>query len=160
MNTGRDWDILNATLQVCCTIPGTIKVQHIKSHQDRDTSTPETLPLPARLNILADAGTYKHIQTAPLSTKHPSYTPHQWHMSSMVSTLHQINSHLPLWPITHLLCQTPLKKTPLVKRHISIYCLVSGGLVHLAKYTSGTILCDPKIFPAPAASRLLATWRP
>ena len=36
-----------------------IKVQHDKSHQDQDTNTPETLPLPARLNILADAGTHQ-----------------------------------------------------------------------------------------------------
>ena len=50
-----DWDIFNEALQVCLTIPGTIKVQHIKSHQDSDTNTPKTLPLPARLNILADA---------------------------------------------------------------------------------------------------------
>ena len=35
-------------------------------------------PLPARLNILADAGYHKHIQTAPLFTKHPLYPPHQW----------------------------------------------------------------------------------
>ena len=72
-----DWDNFNEALQVCLTIPGTIEVQHIKRHQDSDTSTAETLPLPARLNILADAGTHKHIQTAPLSTKRPLYPPHQ-----------------------------------------------------------------------------------
>ena len=65
-----DWDVFKETLQFHCTIPGTIKVQHIKCHQDSDTSIPETLPFPARLNILVDARTHKHLQTAPLSTKH------------------------------------------------------------------------------------------
>ena len=46
-------------LQVFLTITGTIKVQHIKSHQDSDTNTPKTLPLPARLYILADAESHK-----------------------------------------------------------------------------------------------------
>ena len=32
-----DWDIFNEALQVCLTIPGTIKVQHTKSHQDSET---------------------------------------------------------------------------------------------------------------------------
>ena len=74
-----DWDIFNEALQVYLTIPGTIKVQHIKSHQDRDTNTPKTLPLPARLIILADAETHKAYTTCPISTKLPSYPPHQWH---------------------------------------------------------------------------------
>jgi hypothetical protein len=73
------WDIFNEALQVCLTIPGTIKVQHIKSHQDSDTNPPKTLPLPTRLNILADAETHKDIQPAPFPTKLPSYSPHQWH---------------------------------------------------------------------------------
>ena len=46
-------------MQVQHSIPGVIKVQHIKSYQDHDTNTPETLPLPARLNILADVGTHQ-----------------------------------------------------------------------------------------------------
>ena len=66
-----DWDIFNEALQVCLTIPGTIKVQHIKSHQDRDTNTPKTLPLPARLNILADAKTHKAYTTCPIFHQAP-----------------------------------------------------------------------------------------
>ena len=73
-----DWDDFNEALPVTLTIPGTMEVQHIKRHLDSDANTPKTLPLPARLNILEDAGTHKHIQTTPLSTKHPLYPPHQW----------------------------------------------------------------------------------
>ena len=54
-----DWDNFNEALLFCLTIPRTIKVQHIKRHQDSDTNTTKTLPLPARLNILADAETHK-----------------------------------------------------------------------------------------------------
>ena len=54
-----DWDMFNKATQVQYSIPGVIKVQCVKSHQDHDTNTPETLPLPARLNILADAGTHQ-----------------------------------------------------------------------------------------------------
>ena len=46
-------------MQVRHSILGVIKVQHVKSHQDHDTNSPETLPLPARLSILADAGTHQ-----------------------------------------------------------------------------------------------------
>jgi hypothetical protein len=72
------WDNFNEALQVCLTIPGTIEVQHIKRHLDSDTNTPKALPLPARPNILANTGTHKYIHTAPPSTKHPLYPPHQW----------------------------------------------------------------------------------
>ena len=54
-----DWDIFNEATQVQHSIPGVIEVQHVKSHQDHDTNTPETLPLLARLNIMADAGTHQ-----------------------------------------------------------------------------------------------------
>ena len=54
-----DLDNFNKATQVGHSIPGVIKVQHVKNHQDYDTNTPETLPLPARLNILADAGTHQ-----------------------------------------------------------------------------------------------------
>jgi hypothetical protein len=66
-----DWDIFNEASQVCLTIPGTIKVQHIKSHQDRDTNPPKTLPLPARLNILADSETHKAYTTYPIFHQAP-----------------------------------------------------------------------------------------
>ena len=43
-----DWNIFNEAMQVWQSISGVIKVQHVKSHQDHNTNTPETLPLPAR----------------------------------------------------------------------------------------------------------------
>ena len=54
-----DWDIFNEATKVRHSIPGVIKVQHVKSHQDNNTNTPWIPPLPARLNILADAGTHQ-----------------------------------------------------------------------------------------------------
>ena len=66
-----DWDIFNEATQVRHSIPGVIKVQHVKSHQDHDTNTPETLPLPARLNILADAGTHQAYTDCPTFCKTP-----------------------------------------------------------------------------------------
>ena len=65
------WNIFHEAFQVCLTIPGTIKVQHIKSHQDSDTNTLENLPLPARLNILADAETHKAYTTCPIFHRAP-----------------------------------------------------------------------------------------
>ena len=53
-------------MQVRHSIPRVIKVQHVKSHQGYDTNTPETLPLPARLNILADAGTHQAYTNCPI----------------------------------------------------------------------------------------------
>ena len=44
-----DWGIFNKATQAGYSIPGVIKVQHVKSHQNYNTNTPETLPLPARL---------------------------------------------------------------------------------------------------------------
>ena len=60
-----DWDIFNKATQVRHSIHGVIKVQHVKSHQDHNTNTPETLPLPARLNILVDAGTHQAYTDCP-----------------------------------------------------------------------------------------------
>ena len=67
-----DWDIFNDILQVYCNIHGTLKVQRIKNHQDSDTKTRETLPLPARLNILADAGTCRAYTDYPTFHQAPS----------------------------------------------------------------------------------------
>ena len=66
-----DWDIFNKATQVRHSIPRVIKVQHVKSHQDHDTNTPETLPLPARLIILADAGTHQVYTDCPTFCKTP-----------------------------------------------------------------------------------------
>ena len=61
-----DWDIFNKATQVRYSIPMVINVQHVKSHQDQDTNSPETLPLPARLNIMADAGTHQAYTNCPI----------------------------------------------------------------------------------------------
>ena len=66
-----DWDIFNEATQVRHSIPGVIKVKHVKSHQNHDTNTPEKLPLPARLNILADAGTHQAYTDCPTFRKTP-----------------------------------------------------------------------------------------
>ena len=78
-----DWDIFNKATQVQHSISRVIKVQHVKNHQDHDTNTPETLPLPARLNILADAGTHRAYTDCPhflpntISTLHTCGPSHQ-----------------------------------------------------------------------------------
>ena len=61
-----DWDTLNKATQVRHSIPRVIKVQHVKSHQGFDTNTLETLPLPTRLNILANAGTHQAYTDCPI----------------------------------------------------------------------------------------------
>ena len=66
-----DWDMFNKATQVQYSIPGVIKVQRVKSHQDHDTNTPETLPLPARLNILLDAGTHQAYINCPIFCQTP-----------------------------------------------------------------------------------------
>ena len=84
-----DWNIFNKAKQVRHSIPGVIKVQHVKSHQDHDTNTPETLPLPARLNILADAGTHQAYIDCPIFCQalFLPFTPvalvvNSWHITS------------------------------------------------------------------------------
>ena len=77
-----DQNTFNEAIQMWHSIPGVIKVQHVKSHQDHNTNTPETLPLPARLNILADAGTHQAYTDCPssantLSTLHTRGLSHQ-----------------------------------------------------------------------------------
>ena len=57
--------MFNKATQVQHSIPRVIKVHLVKSHQDHDINTPETLPLLARLNILADAGTYQAYTDCP-----------------------------------------------------------------------------------------------
>ena len=53
-------------------LSATISVLHVKSHQDEITTNPNTLSLPAQLNIMADLGTHQaykdcpHFQQTPL----------------------------------------------------------------------------------------------
>ena len=58
-------------MQVGLSIFMVIKVQDVKSHQDCDTNTPETLLLPGRLNILADAGTHQAYTGSPIFHQAP-----------------------------------------------------------------------------------------
>ena len=106
-----DWDIFNETMEVQHSIPGVIKVQHVKSHQDYDTNTLGTPPLQARLNILADAGTHQAYIGSPIFCQALFYPSHQWSWLSTAAMLHPTMSHLPLWPITHLSCQVTSKKS-------------------------------------------------
>ena len=66
-----DWDILNKTMQVWHSILRVIKVQHVKGHQDFETTEPETLNLPVRLNTLADAGTHQVYTSCPIFHQAP-----------------------------------------------------------------------------------------
>ena len=66
-----EWDILNEAMQVWNSIPRVIKIQRDKNDQDHDTNTPKTLPLPARLNKLADAGTHQAYTNCPIFFQTP-----------------------------------------------------------------------------------------
>ena len=74
-------------------MPGTIKVQHIKSHQDSDTSTTETLPLPARLNIgrCRNPQAYTACSTFHQAPIVPS-TPVKWVINVVHITSNQLSS--------------------------------------------------------------------
>ena len=54
-----DWDIMHEAYTVRLSFLATISVLHVKSHQDETTSNPNTLPLPAQINIMADLGTHQ-----------------------------------------------------------------------------------------------------
>ena len=94
-----DWDIFNKAMQVRHSTPGIIKVQHVKSHQDHDTITPETLPLPARLNILADAGTHQAYTDCPVfcQTSFLSSTP----MALVINSGLITSNHLSFAPLAY-----------------------------------------------------------
>ena len=66
-----DWDIIHQTMQVQHSILGVNKVQCVKGHQDYDTTEPERLPLPVRLNALADAGTHQVYTRCPIFHQAP-----------------------------------------------------------------------------------------
>ena len=61
-----DWDNFNKGIQVQHTISRVIRVKYAKSYQDYDTNTPKTLSLPARLKILANAGTQQAYTECPI----------------------------------------------------------------------------------------------
>ena len=104
-----DWGILNDALQVRHSTPGVIKVQHVKNHQDHGTNTPETLPLPARLNILVDAGTHQANTDCPIFCQTPFLT------STPVALI--INSNL----ITsnHLSSTSVAYYTPIISKYFN-----------------------------------------
>ena len=91
-----DWDIFNKAIQVQHSIPGVIKVQHVQSHQVYDTTTPETLPLLARLNILADAGTHQAYIDYPIFRQIPFLpsTPAALVINSVLITSNHLSSAL------------------------------------------------------------------
>ena len=107
-----DWDIFNKAIQVQHSIPGVIKVQHVQSHQDHDTNTPETLPLPARLNIMADAGTHQAYIDYPIFRQTPFLpsTPAALVINSVLITSNHLSSTL-------LAYYTPIMSTYFKEKH-------------------------------------------
>ena len=60
-----DWDIMHKAYKVRTTLPATITVLHVQSHQDETSSDPNSLSLPAHLNIFADSRTHKAYKDCP-----------------------------------------------------------------------------------------------
>ena len=107
-----DWDIFNEATQVRHSIPGVIKVQHVKSHQDHDTNTPETLPLPARLNLLADVGNHQAYTNYSVFRQTPFLhsTPVALVINSCLITSNYLSSAL-------LACHTPIMSKYFKEKH-------------------------------------------
>ena len=95
-----DWDIFNKATQVRLSIPRVIKVQHVKSHQDHNSNTPVTFPLPARLNILTDAGTHQAYTDCPIFCQTPLYL-HTCGLSHKQQPHHIQPSLVPLFGLLH-----------------------------------------------------------
>jgi hypothetical protein len=60
-----DWDIMHKAYKVRATLPATITVLHVQSHQDETSSDPNSLSLAAHLNIFADSRTHQAYNDCP-----------------------------------------------------------------------------------------------
>jgi hypothetical protein len=60
-----DWDIMHEAYKVRESLPATITVLHVQSHQDETSSNPNSLSLAAHLNMFADSRTHKAYKDCP-----------------------------------------------------------------------------------------------
>ena len=54
-----NWDIMHEAYKVRESLPATITVLHVQSHQDKTTTDPNSLSLAAHFNIFADSRTHQ-----------------------------------------------------------------------------------------------------
>jgi hypothetical protein len=66
-----DWDIIHKTYKVRASLPATITVLHVQSHQDETSLDLNSLSLAAHLSIFADSRTHKAYKDCPHSHQTP-----------------------------------------------------------------------------------------
>jgi hypothetical protein len=98
-----DWDIMHKACKVRATLPATITVLHVHSHQDETSSDPNSLSLPAHLNIFADSRTHKAYKDCPHSHQIPLLPSTQavlvlnrWKVTSKMTTLASLTYYKPI----------------------------------------------------------------
>jgi hypothetical protein len=90
-----DFDIIQAIQQLIPTLPIKVKLYHVKSHQDDNTSFPELSP-PAQINVLADAHATAIHQMQPHTTGlFPSWLSNT--KAALYHHGHQVTSNIPAY---------------------------------------------------------------
>ena len=99
-----DWDLLHTAQKVLATLPVSLQVVHVESHQDSGPVPYLKLPLPAKLNIQADALTH----TAFTHCSPPTTPPQSPEISATLTlNLLQVTSNLQEITLFHY--YTPLQ---------------------------------------------------
>jgi hypothetical protein len=98
-----DWDIMHEAYTVRAILPATITVLHVQSHQDEASSDPNSLSLPAHLNIFADSRTHQAYKTCPHFNQTPFLSSTQavlvlngWKVTSKMTTLATLAYYKPI----------------------------------------------------------------
>ena len=97
------WDIMYKALKVRATLPATVIVLRVQSHQDETSSDPNSLSLPAHLNIFADSRTHQAYKDCPHSHQTPLLPFTQavlvlngWKVTSKMTTLASLAYYKPI----------------------------------------------------------------